>query len=254
MANWSWEHLTWPELAGLRDGILVFASGSIEQHGPRLPVATDTLTAQGFVRLLQARMPQRRLIAAPPMNYTYAKLNSAYPGTINLNGATLLAMAHDILADVLRQGFRNVMFINGHMESVAFIMEGAELALAEHRSMGPPRGSEPKIVFANWWEFVPQKLIDEVFGAKWPGWEAEHAALTETSLMLHLWPELVRDVPVGPSDYDKFHYRVLPWPERGRPASGCYADPAGASAEIGRRLAEVVVAGLQHVVETEFPQ
>ncbi|HCC33117.1 MAG TPA: hypothetical protein DEQ28_04345 [Clostridiales bacterium] len=251
MPQLSWEYLTWPEIAGLRDGILVFASGSIEQHGPRLPVATDTLTSQGFVGLLQASMPQRKLIAAPPITYTYAKLNSAYPGTINLNGATLLGMTRDILADVFRQGFRNVLFVNGHMESVAFIMEGAELALDECRREHPD-GSPGKVVFANWWEFVPDRLIDEVFGSKWPGWEAEHAALTETSLMLYLRPELVREAPVGPSDYDRFPYRVLPWPERSRPASGCYADPAGASAEIGRRLAEAVVAGLRRVVETEF--
>jgi creatinine amidohydrolase len=107
-------------------------------------------------------------------------------------------------------------------------------------------------VIANWWEYISDEFIDEVFGDRWPGWEAEHAALTETSLMLHLWPDLVRETDTSPRDYQRFPYRILPWPEKARPASGVYADPRGATPEIGRRLAEIVVAGLDGTIQAEF--
>lgn len=247
-----WHQMTWPEIAAAAkaDAVVIVPAGSIEQHGLHLPTGTDVLISKGLADHLVAAMPERRFIVAPPFRYTIARLNTAYPGTINLNGATLIGLAHDVVAEILRHGFKKVLFLNGHMESVAFIVEGAELALEEH---GAHEGKgQPVIVWSNWWEFISDALIAEIFGSRWPGWEAEHAALTETSLMAHLCPDLVRDVPAGDNSYQKVLYKVLPWPARTRPKSGSYADPTGADAATGRRLAEAVVDGLKRVVAAEF--
>lgn len=247
-----WYEMTWPEIAeaAAAGAILVIPSGSIEQHGHHLPAGTDTLISEGIVRRFMAAAGGRRMVMAPPIRYTYAKLNTAYAGTVNLSGPTLIAFAHDLFAEFLRQGFRKILLLNGHMESVAFLAEGAELALEEARAKEGP--GEPKIVFVNWWEFVTNSLIDNIFGDKWPGWEAEHAALTETSLMLHLWPDLVRESVPADNSYQQLTYKILPWPAKTRPASGSYADPRGATADIGRRLLEPIVSGLKRVVEAEF--
>jgi creatinine amidohydrolase len=249
--------MTWPEIAEAAAGgaILIIPSGSIEQHGYHLPMGTDTLISEGIAGRLLDALPERRIIMAPPLRYTIAKLNSAYPGTMNLNGATLIAFCRDIFAEFLRQGFGRIVILNGHMESVSFIMEGAELALEERGAAtsgakGDP--GEPKIVFVNWWEFVTAELIEAVFGRRWPGWEAEHAALTETSLMLHLRPDLVRPGKAAGSPYQHLSYKILPWPEKTRPASGSYADPTGATGDIGRRLLAPILDGLKRVVETEL--
>lgn len=248
----SWYEMTWPEIArAAADGaILIVPSGSVEQHGHRLPAGTDTLISEGIARRFMDTLPERRLLMAPPLRYTIAKLNSAYTGTVNLNGTTLIAFCRDIFAEFLRQGFRKILIVNGHMESVAFITEGAELALEEYGAKDAP--GEPKVVLVNWWDFVTEKLIDDLFGDRWPGWEAEHAALTETSLMLHLWPNLVREAPAGGTSYQHLSYRILPWPAKTRPESGSYADPTGATGDIGRRLLEPIVDGLKRVVKTEF--
>lgn len=247
-----WHHMTWPEIAGAaKDGaVVILPSGSIEQHGVHLPTGTDTLISKRLAEQLVAAMPGRRFVVAPPFRYTIARLNTDIPGTINLCGETLLRMAHDVIAEILRHGFTKILVLNGHMESVAFIMEGAELALHE-KGAHEGRG-QPKVVWSNWWEFISDELIRDIFAERWPGWEAEHAALTETSLMAYLLPDLVRDVPFGDNSYEKVVYKVLPWPARTRPKSGSYADPTGAGGAIGRRLAEAVIAGLKGVVEAEF--
>lgn len=249
-----WFEMTWPEIARAAEegAILVLPTGSVEQHGYHLPTGTDTLISEGIARRLMAAVPERRMLMAPPLRYTYAKLNTAYPGTVNLNGSTLIAFCQEVFSEFLRQGFHQILVINGHMESVAFIMEGAELAL-HHAGAGEGPG-RPKVVYVNWWEFVTDKLIADIFGDRWPGWEAEHAALTETSLMLHLWPGLVREVKggAGENDYQHLTYKILPWPAKTRPRSGSYANPEGATADIGRRLLEPIITGLRGVIEEEW--
>jgi creatinine amidohydrolase len=139
-----------------------------------------------------------------------------------------------------------VMMLNGHMESVQFIMEGVELAVSPQE-----RG---RVVLVNWWELVSDALIHDVFGDAWPGWEAEHAALTETSLMLALYPDLVRrDRIVDDRAPAHFPYRVFPQPSAVRPGSGVYASAQAASSKIGDRLAAHIVEGLVGVLEAQFP-
>jgi len=247
-----WHQMTWPEIAAAAaaGAVAVVPAGSVEQHGLRLPTAADTLVSKRLAESLVAAMPERSFIVAPPFRYTIARPNAAYPGTINLSGETLIRVTHDVVAEILRNGFLRILFLNGHMESVPFLMEGAELALRERRA-GETSG-RPVLVWVNWWDLISDGLIRDVFGDKWPGWEAEHAGLTETSLLLHLLPDIVR--PAAPADnaYERLPYTVFPGPDRARPKSGSFADPAGASADIGRRLAEEIVAGLKRLVEAEF--
>jgi creatinine amidohydrolase len=137
------------------------------------------------------------------------------------------------------------MLLNGHMESVAFLMEGAELAVEGHGSA--------RVAVVNWWELIADSLIGEVFGSAWPGWEAEHAALTETSLMLAFYPDLVyRDRIVDDREPKHYPYKVFPQPSEVRPPSGVYASAAAASAEVGQRLAAHIVDGLISVVREQF--
>ena len=252
MTLFRWDELTWTELTEHRDGIIVIPTGSVEQHGPHLPIGTDTFIAEGITKELKNIDTDKKLIIAPSICYTYAKLNSNYLGTVNLNGSTLINLGFDLISEFLRQGFKKIVLINGHLESIPFLMEGIELALSTYNNSKDNNSEIPKIVIANWWEFISNELIDEIFGDKWPGWEAEHAALTETALMKYLYPEMVRDIKVNPGEYEQLPYRILPWNKRVQPSSGSYADPDGATKEIGYRLTEAVVLGLKELIEKEF--
>jgi creatinine amidohydrolase len=103
-------------------------------------------------------------------------------------------------------------------------------------------------------ELVADSVIQEVFGDAWPGWEAEHAALTETSLMMALYPEMVhQDRIVDDRAPRHFPYKVFPQPPAVRPASGVYASAGAASAQIGHRLADHIVDGLTEMLKEQFP-
>jgi creatinine amidohydrolase len=246
-----WTELTWAEIKDRKThGIIgILPSGSVEQHGPHLPLATDVLIPEGLADTLAGRLEHdplgARLVMLPPFHYTYARHSNWWPGTLNLDGRTLVSFTQAVLRDLFRQGVDQIMFVNGHMESVAFLMEGAELAVEDHH--------DARVAVVNWWELVADSVIDQVFGSAWPGWEAEHAALTETSLMLAFCPDLVhRDRIVDDREPRHYPYKVFPQPTEVRPPSGVYASAALASAEIGHRLAAHIVDGLISVIREQF--
>ena len=109
------------------------------------------------------------------------------------------------------------------------------------------------MISVNWWDFIGDGLIGELFADRWPGWVAEHAALTETSIMLALHPELSRadlaDAGVIPKTaaYIKFFPAA-----GGASAVGMYAPAEGASAEIGERLISEVLRNLVPIIRERF--
>lgn len=248
-----WDLLTWQEIdeRRARGLIAVLPTGSLEQHGPHLPVATDVMIPIGLADRLAAALRDDdlggRLVMLPPSYYTYAKHSNWWPGTLNLDGTTLVAYARAILEDLFRQGVNRTLLLNGHMESVQFLMEGIELAVERH--------GQARVVLVNWWELVAEAVIQEVFADAWPGWEAEHAALTETSLMLAFYPDLVRADRIADDRAPMtLPYRVFPQPPEVRPPTGVYASAAAASAPIGERLAHHIVEGLVAVLRERFTE
>lgn len=246
-----WEHLSWQEIEerGRRGLIAVLPVGSVEQHGPHLPLGTDVHIPIGLADRLAGALDGdelgQRLVMLPPFFYTYAKHSNWWPGTLNLDGKALVGFARAVLRDLFRQDVRRVLVLNGHMESIQFLMEGVELAAERH--------PDALVVLVNWWELVTDDLIMEVFGDAWPGWEAEHAALTETSLMLAFYPDLVRQERIVDDRAPRtLPYRVFPQPGEVRPPSGVYASAAAASAPIGERLAGQIVERLAGVVRERF--
>jgi creatinine amidohydrolase len=246
-----WKDLTWEEIDRLRRrGIVaVLPTGSVEQHGPHLPLGTDVQIPVGLADRLAAALETDplgdRLVMLPAFYYTYAKHSNWWPGTLNLDGEALVAHTRAVLSDLFRQGVQNALLLNGHMESVQFLMEGVELALERHPAA--------LAVLVNWWELVADEIIHEVFADAWPGWEAEHAALTETSLMLAFAPDLVHmDRAVDDRAPRTLPYRVFPQPDEVRPRSGVYASAAAASALVGERLAAHIVERLAAVVKERF--
>lgn len=100
---------------------------------------------------------------------------------------------------------------------------------------------------------ISEDLIDEVFGDSWPGWIAEHAALTETSLMLFYNPDLVRRDRMDAGFIPEIKpYKLFPQRVEALPASGVYAPLASASAEIGEIVSDRIAEGIAACMEAEF--
>ena len=125
--------------------------------------------------------------------------------------------------------------LNGHYENVAFVTEAVELFV---------RGvDDARIVILSWWDQVSDEMVDELFAeAGFPGWEMEHAALTETSLMQYFAPELVREDRIVDDQSERVPtYSIFPPPDDIIPESGVLCRATCASRGKGKKLAKQVV-------------
>src|SRR3954451_6552319 len=143
--------LTWPEY---RDLIAAGASvtvplGSVEQHGPHLPLGTDWMLITELCRRVASAIDG---VVAPPLTYGYKSHvrtggGDAFPGTINLSAATYTAMLREVLSELLRHGATRLLVINGHGENEWFAREACDLAAAD----AAVARKDVRIVLMNFW-------------------------------------------------------------------------------------------------------
>jgi creatinine amidohydrolase len=207
--------------------------GATEEHGPHLPLATDTLHAAAVGRRLSERRP---IFIAPPVPYGVCRSTADHPGTLSISTATLRALAIDIVAALYRQGLRNFILLTGH-------------AGGTHTSTLVDAGEE----LLQCYDDVRVAVLTEYMLAAQEGRgiietpDDSHAGEIETSRMLHMHPQLVKgsaereypDFPVGILVRDKRRY----WP------NGVWGDPTLATAEKGARLEEAVVDALERLID-----
>jgi creatinine amidohydrolase len=233
--------------------IVIVPAGSLEQHGPHLPLATDTL-----IPSLIAERVARRIgaIVTPPMAYGYKSQPKSgggnhFPGTTSLDGSTFAEMLQDILRELACHGVRRVAVIDGHYENEAFLTEGIDLALRELAAHGV---KDLKVVKCPYWEFITKATERVLFPDGLLSWALEHGAVMETSVMLHLRPDLVRADLIPDHPPAQFPpYDVYPIDTRPIPPDGVLSSAASATAEKGRIVIEQIVpdiaAALVHAFE-----
>lgn len=246
------DEMTWPEFAARKDRPVIVPIGSTEQHSQHLPMQTDATLAERIAEDLAMAVDGTVM---PTINYGYKSKplsggGPLFPGTIDMNGTTVIAQMHDVLHELIDDGFMKIVVMNAHFENEAFIVEAIDLVTRE-------TGGVATIVETNWWDPLTQDVIDAVFvgDLEFPGWALEHAAITETALMLHYAPELVHmdrvvyEEPVTPKPYVRYPVR-----EGDVPAYGGLADPRGATAEAGRLMAEACVSEVARICQQEFAE
>ncbi|MDX1335387.1 MAG: creatininase [Gammaproteobacteria bacterium] len=236
----------------LRDKPVLFLPvGAHEQHGPHLPMGTDAIFAMRMAESLADRLDG---LVLPTLSYGYKSQarsggGQTFPGTTSLDGKTLIAMTTEILRELARHGVKKLVVLDGHYENQWFLTEGIELAQREFALAG----QDMKVIRTEYWDFCPQSVLDSVFDGDFPGYDLEHAALIETSMMLHWHPELVDEEKIpadGPAQFDAFdHY---PQDAAGVPPSGVLAPALGASPEKGRMIIEGTLDALEERLRNAF--
>jgi creatinine amidohydrolase len=231
--------MSWVEYARRvrqEDAIVILPVGSLEQHGPHLPMGTDALVPSALAERVAARIGA---IVAAPFNYGYKSLprsggGQRFPGTTSLDGHSLCAMLRDVIRELARHGVRKLAVMDGHYENQMFLIEGIDLALRELDQAG--RGGL-RICRIDWWAFTSDATIAKIFPEGFPGWPLEHGAVVETSLMMALHPELVRPdlVPHHPPASFPL-YDIYPEPAGCVPSSGALSSARAASREKGEAL------------------
>jgi creatinine amidohydrolase len=212
---------TWPELAAVRP-VLAVPLGSCEQHGPHLPLDTDTTIAVALASELARRRDD--VAVAPPLAYGASGEHAGFPGTLSIG----LAALEVVLVELVRSAdaFAGVVLVNGH---------GGNARAVEH-AMATSRREGRRVL--SWWPSVE-------------GGDA-HAGRVETSVMLALDPEAVHPDRAEPGRTEPLA-ELLPalQAEGVRPVSpsGVLGDPTGATAAEGRRLLDELAGALVAAVD-----
>ncbi|QCU78913.1 creatininase [Citricoccus sp. SGAir0253] len=234
------------------EATVIIPAGAFEQHGPHLPLGTDAILSTAIAEAMARRIGAK---VAEPFTYGYKSQQKSgggnhLAGTISLDATAVIAMTRCLVAGFLSQGIRNVVILNGHYENYQFLYEGVDLALAD-LGIGP--GDDQCALLLSYWDFVTDETLATVYPQGFPGWAIEHGGVLETSLLLHLRPELVamdRAVSHPPAEPPRFD-RLPVVPGR-TPATGCLSAPDGSDAAKGRLLFEQVVADLAADVAGEL--
>ncbi len=217
---------TWPEVAGAGTRVLAVPLGSLEQHGPHLPLDTDSRIALALTEGLAAARPD--VWVAPVVAYGSSGEHAGFPGTVSIGTDALTA----VLVELGRSadGFAGVVFVNGHGGNLDAMRSATTALRAERRSV------------LAWSPSVP-------------GGDA-HAGRTETSILLAVDPSGVRLDRAEPGAGAPLRELIEPM-RRGGVASvapnGVLGDPTGATAAEGRQLVDALVADLVTAVAESFP-
>ncbi len=247
-----------PEVAErlTESSVLLQPVGAIEQHGPHLPLSTDLLIASELAEALVAqRGDELDLWLLPPLAYTKSNEHAWAPGTIWLSAQTMLSVLDDLGRCVATLPTRRLAFLNGHGGNTALLaVANRELRVAHGLMTFLLHPSQPRDSGGGAHD------DDDELGM------GVHAGRDETSVVLHLRPELVdmslatRSVPEAMAARERVRFGgdvAFGWSSDDLAPGGVIGDPTLASAQRGARLWEGMVrsAGdaLAEVATFRFP-
>ena len=219
-----------------RDPVLIQPIGAIEQHGPHLPVDTDTSSVTAMAIRTAKLLGPEQAIVLPTIQWGLSPYWLSFPGTITLRPETILALLDDIGRSVAAHGFRRMVILNGHGGNTGIVAVAAtQMACHGIRAHS-----------LAYWSLAGPELADLAPGDMG---HIGHAGQTETSIQLHLRAELVDPgfaqitewTDLGPllEGLTTPGTYAPPLPESEAP-NGIYGNAPAASADVGAQLTAVV--------------
>jgi creatinine amidohydrolase len=242
-----WKELTAAELRAKAEAgaVVLMPVGSMEQHGPHLPVGVDTFLSEGLCKAAaEALAPEMPIVVAPTLWCGMAEHHMAYGGTFTLDIPTYRGVLSCLLQSLERHGFKRVLIVNGHGGNIA--------ALA---AFLPDFAREiPGLALRVTTPYEPaQKAIAPILEDQE---RVHHACEVETSMMMVVAPDTVRrdklaeahgpqhwtPQPAGVARYVSF---------REATPSGVIGDARRASAEKGEKLVAAISDAIVAIVRDQ---
>jgi len=262
------EDMTWPEVAEILDKshAIIVPVGSIEQHGYHLPLSVDFRCPEYIAEKTAEKVSSEsgiRVIVAPAIRYTEVAHFKYYPGTIGVSTGTFMQIIEDVTRGLVDQGYKNIIFLNGHAPNSPII----QVALRKVSFELPKTG----LYALDWWNLGADKIKSMLKSDS--GWHAEEL---ETSLSLVIQPDNVhmdravkdQTTPSLSSKWvspDLIGRKTLTWWSRVRSEgqSGVMGDPTVASKEQGEKFLSVIldefvelikeIVASEHIEQTWIP-
>ena len=183
--EYRYEKLTWPEIeqAIARGKVCLIPCGSVEQHGPHLPLDVDIVCPRAIAYGAGQQIADK-LLVLPPVWYGYTGHVMDFPGTINTHWRTFIDQVLDITRSLAYHGFKKIVLLNGHGSNMP------NLDLVARRTN---LETDAECILIAWWNLL---TVDKDFLPRWreskfPGGCA-HAGELETSMYLYLEGDHVR--------------------------------------------------------------
>lgn len=220
------------------DAVALVPWGIVEEHGPHLPLGTDTLTAEALCSDVAARTGA---LVMPTVAYGNCVSTRNFPGSISIRFDTVRDLALDIVLELRRSGVHRIALVSGHAGGGH--MRAMKLA-AEEAVQAHPELRVAVVTPWDWARAFAREAPASVEGV--PEWDG-HAGAMETSLAMHLAPGLVR----GGATAHRAEFpdpMIVADPERYFP-SGVLGDPTKADAARGKAMHGFFVGKLVEVVE-----
>lgn len=228
--NYDIASMSWVEFDRRRSkkSLVVIPSGAVEVYGPHLPLASDSIVAQGVARLVAEKMD---VLCAPLIPVGYSADLMSFPGTLCVTPEAFTTYLESMCRSLVNWGLKDFLFLNTHLGNVTLIDQVADTLGQEFKS---------QCLQIDWWRYAA-RIGKDILTSQWA---VGHAGELGTSVLLYFVPELVdREGGID------FVPEVNPWPSgliryesyRDITPSGVIGYPSAGSLEKGEAIVNLSV-------------
>lgn len=235
------EYLPWPEVKNIaknKRSTIIWPFGAVEQHGPHLPLATDSIFVNEIISAVIKSLPNDIPLKKLPTQYFgFSPEHKGFDGTISLSSNLINSMIKEVGIQIAEMGFKRLILFNGHGGQISLLNTAAR----ELKSIVPQLSILPCFLWSGVEglnELLTQKEIENGL----------HASLAETSLMMALKSELVGDerpcegiqenIPKG---WSLEGHAPNAWLTKDLSNSGVIGDSRGSNIGLGDDLKELLI-------------
>lgn len=248
-----WRYLSRDEIGGIdkNNAIVLVPVAAIEQHGPHLPVGTDSIILEGvmdkFVK--EKEFAGKDVLVAPLISIGKSNEHMDFPGTITLKSKTMYDEIYDICSCIVKHGFKKIMLVNSH---------GGNTDLLNLMSRDLRIDLSAEVFVFDWW-FTPfwKEIMDKIQESD-KTYGVYHACELETALMMAIAPSTVKadkrvdEIPTEIFKENKYYTPVGPfnigWKTKDLTKSGVVGEPSYATPEKGKLFLQYAVDKLADIV------